>query len=346
MLNLSICSILLISNQIKPPQSGDVVAAWEVIALLLSLVFSGYILYKMILKRIKDRELVLGRKVDQRTHEIQSQKEALEKKSEELKHAYEEIQTKNQAIEEAFHHLSESFAKMSDLNREKDGMMSVVAHDLRTPLNNIEGLIQLLKLDGTLNPEQEEYVTKIREVVKRGNEMIRDLLDINKAQNKDVVLDVTEFSLSNYLDDWKCNFEKQLTEKEQKLMVSGDFGDINIATDQGMLSRILDNLMSNAIKFSETNTSIYLGINLVEDHVCISLRDEGPGISEKDQKKMFKPFTKLAARPTNGEPSNGLGLSIIKALVQKLKGTLKVESELSKGTTFFVSLPATQAIKS
>lgn len=336
MLDSDLGLILFISAQELPIQLNGLVPM-EVGSLLIGLIASASVLYKMVLKRIKDREYILERKVEQRTQEIQDQKEALEKKSAELKKAYEEIHVKNEAIEDAFHHLSDSFMKMADLNREKDGMMSVVAHDLRTPLNNIEGLIQLLKLDGTLNEEQEEYIIKIREVVKRGNEMIRDLLDI---KNKDKVINVSEFSLFNYLENWKSSFENQLIEKKQTFILSGDFKDVVASTDQGMLSRVLDNLMSNAIKFSKTETSIYLDINIREGKILIALKDEGPGISERDQKKMFKPFTRLSAKPTNGESSNGLGLSIIKALVEKLGGTLKVESELTKGTTFLIDIPS------
>jgi len=333
---MSLLSLITLQSITQTNENSPV---WETITLLICLAVSIWGLYRIVLKRIKDRELILGRKVETRTQEIQKQKEAIEKQSQQLKKAYIEIQTKNQAIEEAFQHLSGSYTKMSDLNREKDGMMSVVAHDLRTPLNNIEGLIQLIKLDGTLNPEQEEYVVKIREVVKRGNEMIRDLLDINMAKREDMEINASEFSLSKYLDDWKCNFEKPLLEKKQTLIISGNFDDTFINTDQGLLSRILDNLMSNAIKFSKTDTSIYLGINSCDQKVQIALKDEGPGISEKDQKKMFKPFTKLSARPTHGEASNGLGLSIIKALTKKLGGTIKVKSEINKGTTFFIEIP-------
>ncbi|MCV9387749.1 sensor histidine kinase [Reichenbachiella ulvae] len=300
-----------------------------------------YLIVKQFFRRINIQRKVLQRKVDQRTQEIIRQKEELQTKSEELQKAYEEIKIKNMAIEEAFAHLSTSYEKMADLNREKDGMMSVVAHDLRTPLNNIEGLIQLVSMDDNLNEEQKEYIAKIRTVVGRGNEMIRDLLDINKAKSMDPQLKIQSFTMVDFITNWKSNFTKPLAAKNQSLKISGKYKELNMKTDQGLLSRIMDNLMSNAMKFSDAGKNVYLDITPVEEKVRITLRDEGPGISSADQKKMFKPFTRLSARPTAGEHSNGLGLSIIKSLTEQLGGRIIVKSKLGSGTAFEILIPQT-----
>jgi signal transduction histidine kinase len=115
-----------------------------------------------------------------------------------------------------------------------------------------------------------------------------------------------------------------------------------MTTDSLLLSRILDNLLTNAIKFSDVGKNIYLNILPEKNSVVISLRDEGPGISEDDQKIMFKMFQKLSAKATGKESSNGLGLSIIKVLVDKLKGEIEVNSELGVGTEFRIKLPYTE----
>ncbi|MEO9806029.1 MAG: HAMP domain-containing sensor histidine kinase [Reichenbachiella sp.] len=282
---------------------------------------------------------VLERKVEKRTSEISTQKEELQKQSEALKKAYEEIKTKNTAIEEAFEHLTNSFAKLSDVNREKDGIISIVAHDLRTPLNNIEGLIQLVSLDGNLSEDQKDYIAKIRTVVKHGNEMIRDLLDINQAKNQKPELTITELSINDFIEGWRTSFEEALSSKKQKLILSGDYKSVILKSDIGLLSRIMDNLMSNAIKFSEIGKAIEIEINPIDDLLKIIIKDEGPGISEDDQLKMFKPFTRLSAKPTNGEPSNGLGLSIVKSLSKQLRGEVSVKSQIGFGTSFELMIP-------
>lgn len=312
---------------------------WFFSFLLLLSIVGLYALFRLYIQRAERQRRVLEKRVAKRTAEISSQKEELQKQSEALQKAYEEIKTKNTAIEEAFEHLTNSFARLSDVNREKDGIISIVAHDLRTPLNNIEGLIQLVSMDGNLNNDQQDYISKIRTVVRHGNEMIRDLLEINKAKNQKPELTFSKLQMSEFVEDWKAGFEEALSEKKQKLTVIEGFKPIVINTDSGLLSRIMDNLMSNAIKFSEMEKTIRIELNPVNDELKISISDEGPGISEEDQLKMFKPFTRLSAKPTHGEPSNGLGLSIVKSLSQQLGGTIEVKSKLGQGTSFVVSIP-------
>lgn len=243
------------------------------------------------------------------------------------------------SINYLLHEVKEKNNKLEDLNREKDGMMSIVAHDLRTPLNNIKGLTQLISMVGQLTEEQSDFVSKIDMVVKRGNELIRDILDINSVKNAKTELDYTTIQIDEFVTNWKNNFDRQLEKKNQKLEVSGSFDSLSINSDQSMITRILDNIFTNAMKFSESGSTIYLDINAIDDHICFSIKDEGPGISESDQKRMFKPFTKLTATPTGGEASNGLGLSIIKALVSELDGELNVISKLGEGSEFAISLP-------
>lgn len=332
-------SVSLTLIQFDMSSSDTIMDGWILFILICLVGIGGYVIARFVVRRFGIQRKVLERRVASRTAEITKQKEELEAKSEELEKAYLEIQTKNAAIEEAFEHLSNSYTKLSDLNREKDGMMSIVAHDLRTPLNNIQGLIQLITLDDNLTDEQKDYVSTIKTVVKRGNEMIRDLLDINQTRGSKKKLNITSFGLEKFINDWRSNFEEQLNAKNQKLEVSGLTSEMELETDAGLVLRILDNLTSNAIKFSEKGKSIYLDLKTMEDQLKMTLRDEGPGISEEDQQKMFKPFTRLSAQPTDGEPSNGLGLSIIKSLSKQLMGKITVESELDVGTSFILSIP-------
>jgi signal transduction histidine kinase len=110
-------------------------------------------------------------------------------------------------------------------------------------------------------------------------------------------------------------------------------------TDQQYLRRIMDNLMSNAIKFSGQGTNIYVKLADSPDQISLAIRDEGPGITPDDQLRLFKKFQRLTARPTGGESSTGIGLSIVKVLVERLHGEIKVNSVVGKGTEFAVSLP-------
>jgi signal transduction histidine kinase len=264
--------------------------------------------------------------VKERTKELNSTNEELHSTVEELKISHAEIRTKNDHL--------------TDLNREKDGMMDVVAHDLKSPLNNIEGLISLLPLEGSLTHEQQQHIDRIINQVYSGKNLINDLLDIHSYGHEGSQLNFSEFSLNQYVSDLLPSYTSLLEKKNQHIVAEFKNGETSLSTDKNILRRIVDNLLTNAMKFSGNGTTVALTCLQEDGLVKISIADQGPGISEEDQKKMFKMFQKLSARPTGGESSNGLGLSIIKTLTEKLKGTIEVKSKVGKGTEFIISLPS------
>ena len=229
--------------------------------------------------------------------------------------------------------------KLVDLNREKDGLVNIVAHDLKSPLCTIIGFADLIKREGVLNERQNKYLSIIDTVIQDGMYLIDDLLDVHSFEFGDSKVNLSEIDIKEYMIDRLKTFDQELKRKEQKLKLKIDVVNSKFNTDHFLLSRILNNLLSNAIKFSEKRKSIYLTVMESDSTLDFSIRDEGPGISNADQQKMFKRFQKLSARPTDGESSNGLGLSIIKALAGKLAGQIVVKSELDKGTEFIIKFP-------
>jgi signal transduction histidine kinase len=105
------------------------------------------------------------------------------------------------------------------------------------------------------------------------------------------------------------------------------------------LSRIVDNLLTNAIKFSNRNASVEIAAGTSNNLIWISIKDQGQGFSEKDKRDLFQKFKRLSAKPTAGESSNGLGLAIVKTLVDRMKGTIELVSEKGKGSEFIIHLP-------
>jgi len=247
-----------------------------------------------------------------------------------------EVAARTTQLQEMNIELKATNERLVDLNREKDGLVNIVAHDLKSPICTIVGYLDLIKRDGSLNDKQNEYLAVIDSVTQNGMYLIDDLLDVHSNEYGDSNVRVTEINLHEYIKEWTKTFEQELKRKQQKLEIEIDILDSKFSTDQFLLSRILNNLLSNAIKFSEKNKAIYVNIFESNSSLNFSVRDEGPGISLNDQKKMFKRFQKLSARPTGGETSNGLGLSIIKTLTKKLKGQITVKSELDKGTEFII----------
>ncbi len=245
--------------------------------------------------------------------------------------------TKNLALLSAQkQEIEEQNEKLYDLNIEKDGLIHVVAHDLRSPLNRVKGFMTLLQMEGILLESQKEYIKMVEKSCESGITLIKDLLLINDAENDKAVFATTKIELNKFIEDIVWGFQLNAQKKQIILIFTKHHEKVEFETEINFLERILDNLLSNAIKFSFPNSTITLSLIEENHQVSISIKDEGQGMSEIDKTKVFKKFQKLSAQPTAGEDSTGLGLSIVKALVEQLKGTIEVQSEFGKGTEFII----------
>lgn len=227
--------------------------------------------------------------------------------------------------------------QLIQVNHEKDSLMSIVAHDLKSPLSKIQGLNNLLKMDGTLSGNQLEYVALMDQVSKEGLSFISDLLSVHALEEKKPT--ITTFDLAELAKMKVAAF--QVLASAKAIQIDIETTPTLIKSDQDYLSRVIDNLVSNAIKFSPKGSPVAISVMSRHDHAVIAVKDNGPGFSEKDKTQMFKKFKRLSARPTAGEASNGLGLAIVKTLVNRLKGTIELESIVGKGSVFTIQLPVT-----
>lgn len=226
---------------------------------------------------------------------------------------------------------------LEEENREKTGILNIVSHDLKAPFNKIRGLTDIMMMTEDLSREEkEQYISHIRNSIDQGNYLTGILLESQSAHESAKEAAFETIDLEKFITGFQQSVSGQLLKKGQKLVADLHLDDKRTYTDPQMLTRILDNLVSNASKFSEAGAFIYLKVWCEEKSTNFSIRDEGPGISEEDQKKMFRKFQLLTARPTGGEGSAGLGLSIAKVLIEKMNGTIEVNSTLGEGTEFVV----------
>lgn len=243
-----------------------------------------------------------------------------------------------QAIKRSEVALQRQRLQMEELAREQNHLMAIVSHDLRSPLNKALGLLQFLPLDGVLNETQTTYMHMIEKVLESGRKLIDDILIIN-AQEADIGgLEINTIDMSIWVKQLLDDF-KPIAEKKNIALHFTAHNACIIASNEDYLLRIIDNLLSNAIKFSYPETNVHVDMSMQDGRFYLAVKDEGQGMSTQDQQLMFKKFQKLSAKPTGNEQSTGLGLSIIKTLVNQLQGDIRVKSELGKGTTFTVSLP-------
>ncbi|MEL7532755.1 MAG: tetratricopeptide repeat-containing sensor histidine kinase, partial [Bacteroidota bacterium] len=231
-------------------------------------------------------------------------------------------------------------AKLEELNQEKNYLMGVVAHDLKNPLSQIKGLVNIIQLDDqNFNEEQKNFLGLINQSADRLTEMIHQILDVRAAENQTLNFALKAIDLQPKVAEVTEAYNRMAKRKKIKLNLSLSETYLKAKVDEQALHQILDNLISNAIKFSPHDRKVDISLTKSEQRALIQIADQGPGMTEDDKKKLFGRFQKLSARPTAGESSNGIGLSIVKKYVEAMDGKVWCESVLGEGTSFFVSFP-------
>jgi signal transduction histidine kinase len=263
--------------------------------------------------------------------------------NEKLIHQNTEIQQQRGEIVRQNEKLSIRNHQLSELNHEKDTLMSIVAHDLKSPLNRIEGILYLMETEGNFNKKHLDYILMMKDATRSGLDLITDLLDVHMLE-ENVEPTYTTFDISEFLVEKIAGFQHRADMKQIHLNILRVENE-DVYTDRDYLDRIFDNLLSNAIKFSSRNSTVDVSADRTENEFWISVKDHGPGFSEEDKELLFQKFKKLSARPTAGESSNGLGLAIVKILADRLKGKIELVSQPAKGSHFTVRFPQPQQVE-
>ncbi len=225
--------------------------------------------------------------------------------------------------------------ELADINLQKDTLMNILAHDLKAPFNRIIGLCELMTVD---KANREQYFEMIAAMSKSGAELIKDILDFSKLETGKAEENIESVDLESVLRRKIDHYKEDAQSKKISLKSSLDIKD-HFVTNQLFLERIIDNLISNAIKYSYQNSSILIEAEKTVSNLRLKVVDEGPGFTDEDKEHLYEKFKPLSAKPTGGEASNGLGLSLVKTLVDKLKGEISLVSEAGKGSTFEVTIP-------
>jgi len=251
------------------------------------------------------------------------------------------MEEQSQMIEKHMSDLEESNRQLEDLNQEKLQLISLVSHDLKGPFNRIFALVQLMNMSkDNLTDDQKECLGKIQQISVDGLGMVRNLLDSRKLDESGIELRPTSLDFAHVVTSLVKHYltlaEKKKIEIDLKIS-----GDTSIRADKNYLSRMVENLLSNAVKFSTERKKIECELIRKNEVVEFSVKDEGPGISKEDQRKLFSRFQSLSAKPTAGESSTGLGLFITKAIAEKMRAEILCESELGKGAKFILRMPVT-----
>ncbi|MEZ4901146.1 MAG: HAMP domain-containing sensor histidine kinase [Spirosomataceae bacterium] len=224
---------------------------------------------------------------------------------------------------------------MNELNTEKNQLMALVSHDLGSPFTAIKMWANIIN-DSSKKEDLLEAKEMILNTASFGLNTIKKILTIDKNEIND--LNLQEVDIAQLL---KTLYERFKTEAEKKfivLKIKVLQGKESVLTDKNLLERALQNLISNAIKFSHKHTEVWVSVYEKNEEIVFEIKDFGIGISAIDQTRLFERYSELGNKPTGGESSNGLGLNIVKRIAEELGGTISVQSKLGEGSTFALHL--------
>ena len=253
----------------------------------------------------------------------------------------EQIYDQREDIKQKNEQLLNRNAQLLTLNEEKNDLIKILAHDIRSPLSQISMIANILSDEEKENlVDKKDFLNQISSNTSRINEMVSKILDIEGMENNSMKVLSERIDIRDIINDVKSRYMASASKKDIRLKVVSCEENYIIRTDHLLLTLILENLVSNAIKFSPVKTSVTIESECKYDGVVIKVKDEGPGFTEADKEKVFSRFQKLSAQPTGGEESIGLGLSIVKKYVDEMGGEVWLESDKGNGSTFFVKLTA------
>lgn len=214
-----------------------------------------------------------------------------------------------------------------------------MSHELKTPLTSIIAFTGMLARNGETNftDRQVKHVDVIRRNGQRLKSLIDDLLDVSRMESGGFALAVTEVNVRTVLEETAESLSPVVDARDQRLSVDSPAGDFTIYGDAARIAQVIGNLVSNASKYSPKGSEITLAIRDLGHELEVTVRDQGIGISEKDLERLFTPFFRAENKETRSVSGTGLGLVIVKSIVESHGGTVTIESAPERGTTVRVT---------
>jgi two-component system, sensor histidine kinase and response regulator len=240
---------------------------------------------------------------------------------------------------------SKLVTQLSAANADKDRLLTMAAQDMRTPLAAIHQLTQFLQSVsvGSLTPDQIDLINTIHDASQSMLGMVNDLLDLTAIESGEIKLQLGPFRLADLVEKSVNNANVYAAKKKTTIGLSPlpDGAETLAEIDAAKIKQVVDNLLSNAVKYSPPGSTIdvELRCDVARDAFSVAVRDQGPGIPEKERSKLFKDFSRLSAQPTGGEKSTGLGLAICRRIVEAHGGSITAENLPERGCEFRFVIP-------
>lgn len=270
--------------------------------------------------------------------DITKRKEAEQK----LQEAVTNLAYSNEELDKSSHDLQEANDRLKKMDEIKSHFISAASHELRTPLTSVKGYVDVI-LEGEAGPvngQQQEFLGYVKESTERLHRLLNELLDISKIESGQVAMRFEESNVRLLLKEEMMVYKAHADEKEIQMVMETDPTLKDIYCDSDKIKEVVGNLLSNAIKYTPNGGEIkILARNHGEENVRIDIKDSGIGIRKADQMRIFEPFQHIEKEGMDHEESTGLGLTLVKKIVEAHQGSVQADSEEGVGSTFSVFLP-------
>lgn len=230
--------------------------------------------------------------------------------------------------------------RLRQLAEDKDELLGILAHDLKNHLGGMEMSVQLLR--DRVQKLEDAKITLLAENILRSNSQLLTFVKeflANSAADHGLTLKPVRVNLGQATVLVIDQYREAARRKELEIRTTLPEGGLDVLADNEALDQVLDNLLSNAVKFSPSGKQITVTVQAEKEFVLWVIQDQGPGFTAEDLSRLFRRYTRLSARPTGGEPSTGLGLSIVRKLVLDMGGQITCESNPGTGAAFLLQLP-------
>lgn len=251
----------------------------------------------------------------------------------------EELVKQNQELRDSADKLQKSQKEFEELQKQKDDLFAIIIHDIKNPAALIKSLVELLRSYDLTAGEQQEIIDDIFETTARIVSLSQEVSRILALESSSLRMDMELADITDVVNDVYRRNLVSANKKNIEMLLDFSSGIPETMMDVQKIDEVLDNLISNALKFSHEKGTVRIRTHKQDSNILIEISDNGLGLSEEDIKEAFQRGAKLSAKPTQGEPSSGLGLWIVKKLIEAHKGRVWVKSTLGKGSTFSISLP-------
>ncbi len=235
--------------------------------------------------------------------------------------------------------MAELNRELARLNAEKNEFMAAAAHDLRSPLAAVRGLASQMRLGRMADPErQAKALSAIDDLSGRMLEVVNNYLGEHALESGTLPVRLEQVDLRKVITEAAARHGPAAATKEQQVLAPAG-APLWARADASLLGQVLDNFLSNALKFSPRGATVRLALEQAGDRVRVEVIDTGPGVSPEDRGKLFRKYSSTSARPTGGESSHGIGLAVTKRVAEAMGGEVGCDSEPGAGATFWLALP-------